>query len=189
MKKLTLAAAATALAVLAVPAVASATPVFTDSNGKEIHTITATQLASDPVIMETPIGNWECEAVDLHLNVTTPVTGQSQGSGTGETTNCIDEPLGIPLPYTEVTVSNLTLSGGSGSAEITFKYDFANFAECHFEGTVNFSYVSTTDVITINKGNELTGKQLGGAEICPREGTTHGSFTIEDVNGKPITTH
>jgi hypothetical protein len=98
---------------------------------------------------------------------------------------------GLPPTYkthvTSASMGTITIGAGTGSTAATFTYDLTNngvkvAGVCHLAGTIGFTYTSGTGVLNV-PGSGLA----GGGPGCTEGGTMHGSFTITDGEGNPLT--
>jgi hypothetical protein len=185
-KMMLLAVAAGALVAFAAPTVAQATEL---KEGKTKLAVGAKVTAtSTNLVTTTAAGKLACALVTIHGNVTEngPSAVIEPTSTTTSECHLITASNGVThaVTITDPTVGTIKLTGGgASSATATFIADIPTLGvECHFAGTVAFTYVSKSDTFSI-PGSILTGS---GATCPVSEGTIEGSFTLETSTGTPV---
>lgn len=153
LKKIMMLATATALAALAVPALASAAPEVTYPAGTTLATGTGITGTSNNFVLTTSIGTIKCAKVTFPGELTEN-TGSSitiVGSGAGTATTCYDEDE--PVNVTDLTLTDLkSTMSGSGAATFSVKADLPVVGTCTYVGTgAPFSYVVGAIKISFNK--------------------------------------
>lgn len=203
-KRIAICIAACAVTGLALPTMASASPVLTSPTGTVAKV--GTKFKSTTVgstLFTTAVGTFQCTSGlntgTLIKNNGTEIEGEVESlelSGTGAGGECTGGMLGNfkvttkvtnGLPYCMRSLSNdqLELRGGScagASRPIVFTVDFAAGFNCSYERAAITATFTTEpgDATASAAGAKLT--KISGSVVCPSEILLDTTLTLEKVN-------
>jgi hypothetical protein len=175
-----------ALALAAVPAVASA-HTLTNPDESDVATNTHVFAGSENAVTITTVGELDCEYVEISGNVITNsggvVTIGDSGTGDHKATNCVRRtPLGEEEVEVTPTFKHLHVDTDPNTtdyAEFTYVLHLpAAGLTCNFAGKVDVSVVGEGTFLQIEGG-------IGGTspEPCPKGGNFSGTFELFNNNG------
>lgn len=173
-----------AMAALALPAVASASPELNDESGSVEVGAAITGTSTNALTTNTALGTLECDHVLISGEVTANSKGVVEGIGTGgDTTTCNAGPA--EMTVTEPTLNHIETSAeGENNLSMSFIADVGPF-ECEFKGGGTFSYETGTG----NNDLHISNVVLTTDEVCAaEEGDTifEGDFALTTEAGGEI---
>jgi hypothetical protein len=191
-KKLTLLAMAIA-AVAAVSAPAASAFVSANVEPNEMFTARSTNL----VTKSEGGGELKCETVNLFgtwgEEVTEVETLKSSGTISGvahnkETAPCATHINGVTAHISNISVTNLSLNGTSGSADATFTVTLtaggSSVGHCHYEGKITFSTNDNAPLsLTLTGEKQLTQTLEGTCPIAAKGAKATISGTLAVTKG------
>lgn len=171
------------VAVLALPAVASASPQLFEGS-TAVAANSSIRLSSDDFgLTNTPFGWPVCGEATFTATVDSNTGTEISASGTaGTITDCWMGKTEVTVTEPEL-VSLLTKGNDEGLIGLTFKVDFGPL-ECAYGGIGHFTYTTGTDTLNISE------MPVGSSEVCmPAEDYPRidAEFTLTTANGSPLT--